>query len=47
MAHARYRKQANHILSMVPQLLMNAGYSKDKALLVVPLLRQAAAMVPE
>jgi hypothetical protein len=44
--NARYRTQANHVLSMVPSLLMRAGYPRDVAFEFVPLLRAAAAMIP-
>ena len=44
--NARYKSQANHVLSMVPPLLMNAGYPKEVALTVVPLLRAAVYEIP-
>jgi hypothetical protein len=44
--HARYQKQANHIVSMVPVLLMKAGYPRDATMAIVPLLRSAALMQP-
>jgi len=46
MRNARYKAQANHVLSMVPALLMKAGYPKDASMNVVPILRAAAAMIP-
>lgn len=46
MRNARYKKQANHVVSMVPVLLIKAGYPKDVAMGVVPLLREAASEVP-
>lgn len=47
MRNARYKAQANHVLSMVPPLLMSAGIPQPAAMSVVPLLRAAAAMVPK
>jgi len=44
--HARYQKQANHVASMVPVLLMNYGIPKDAAMQVYPLVKSAAAMQP-
>ena len=46
MRNARYKAQANHVLSMVPVLLIKAGYPKDASMNVVPILRAAAAMIP-
>jgi hypothetical protein len=46
MRNARYQAQANHVLSMVPPLLIRAGYPKDASMSVVPILRAAAAMIP-
>ncbi|MFB6447604.1 hypothetical protein [Bradyrhizobium tunisiense] len=46
MRNARYRAQANHVLSMVPALLIRAGYPKDASMGVVPILRAAAAIIP-
>jgi hypothetical protein len=46
MRNARYQKHANHIVSMVPALLDKAGCPREFAFSVVPLLRQAAAMIP-
>ena len=46
MSNARYKKQADHIVSMVPVLLINAGYPKDAAMNIVPLLRAAANEIP-
>jgi hypothetical protein len=45
--NARYKVQANHVLSMVPPLLINAGMPKHVAMSVVPLLRSAVSLVPE
>ncbi len=45
--HARYQKQAKHIVSMVPALLINAGYPKDAAMAIVPLLQLAAFSLPK
>lgn len=44
--HARYQKQANHVASMIPPLLMKAGYPKDAAMQVYPLVKLAATMQP-
>lgn len=46
MQNARYKTQANHVLSMVPALLIKAGYPKADSMSVVPLLRAAVAMIP-
>ena len=44
--NARYNKQAGHVISMVPSLLIQAGYPKDGAMSIVPLLRSAQILVP-
>lgn len=44
--NARDHKQANHIVSMVPQLLVNAGIPRQAALSIVSALRQAADSIP-
>lgn len=44
--NARYYKQAGHIVSMIPPLLMQAGISKSSALSIVPLLRSAQELIP-
>jgi hypothetical protein len=44
--HARYQKQANHVASMVPALLINSGIPKDAAIQIYPLVKSAAAMQP-
>lgn len=46
LRNARYKVQANHVLSMVPALLIRAGYPKDASMNVVPILRAAAALLP-
>ena len=46
LRNVRYNIQANHVLSMVPALLIKAGYPKDMAMGIVPDLRAAAAMIP-
>jgi hypothetical protein len=46
MRNARYKAQANHVLSMVPALLIRAGYPKDLSMNVVPILRAAVGMIP-
>ncbi|MCP5163337.1 MAG: hypothetical protein H6999_10205 [Hahellaceae bacterium] len=45
--NARYQAQANHITSMVPLLLMKAGYPRDAAMAVVPLLKSAVLLIPK
>lgn len=47
MANARYNKQAGHIVSMVPALLIEEGYPKNAAMSTVPLLREAQMMIPK
>ena len=47
MRNARYNKQAGHIVSMVPALLIETGYPKEAALSTVPLLRSAQMLVPK
>lgn len=47
MNNARYQKQANHIVSMVPVLLIKAGYPKDAAMAIVPMVRSAAMLLPK
>jgi len=47
LRNARYRKQANHVLSMVPVILVRAGYPRDMAMNCVPLLRMAIADIPK
>jgi hypothetical protein len=47
MRNARYQTQANHVLSMVPALLIKAGYPRDASMSFVPLMRAAAASVPQ
>jgi len=44
--NVRYNKQAGHVISMIPALLIKAGYPKDVAMNVVPLLRSAQILVP-
>ncbi|MGM5033864.1 hypothetical protein [Tardiphaga sp. 803_E3_N1_3] len=46
MRNARYQKQALHIVSMVPALLIKAGYPKQPAMAVAPFLRAVALSVP-
>lgn len=45
--NARYNKQAGHIVSMVPTLLIKAGYPKDEAMNTLPLLRAAQILTPK
>ena len=47
ISNARYNKQAGHIVSMVPALLIKAGLQKDGAMSIVPLLRAAQMLVPK
>ena len=47
MRNARYNKQAGHVVSMVPALLIEAGYPKEAALGTVPMLRAAQMLVPK
>ena len=47
MNNARYQKQANHIVSMVPSLLIKAGYPEEFSMSVVPVLRQSAMLLPK
>lgn len=47
MDNARYQKQANHVLSMVPALLINAGCPKNTAMEIVPLLRSVVVSLPQ
>jgi D-glycero-D-manno-heptose 1,7-bisphosphate phosphatase len=44
--NARYKLHANHVLSMVPGLLMKGGYPKREAINVVSLLRVVVASIP-
>jgi hypothetical protein len=43
MRNARYQAQANHVVSMVPVLLMNAGVPRERAMSIVSMLRSAAS----
>ena len=45
--NARYRKQASHVVSMVPPLLMKAGHPQNIAMGIVPLLREAQTLMPK
>jgi hypothetical protein len=47
MQNARYQTQALHVVSMIPVLLMRAGYPKEAAMGIVPLLRQIALALPK
>lgn len=47
MSNARYNKQAGHIVSMVPALLIEEGLPKNFAMSTVPLLRTAQMMIPK
>jgi len=47
LSNARYNKQAGHVVSMVPALLIKAGHPKDLAMSTVPLLRAAQMIVPK
>ena len=45
--NARYKSQAIHIASMVQMLLMKAGYPKDAAIAIFPLLKSATLLIPK
>jgi hypothetical protein len=45
--HARYQKQALHIVSMIPNLLINGGIPSKDAMSLVPLLQMAALLRPK
>ena len=45
--NARFNTQAGHVVSMVPALLIKAGYPQQQAMSVVPLLRAAQLLVPK
>lgn len=47
MNNARYNKQAGHVVSMVPALLIKAGYPREAAMNIVPLLRSAQMLIPK
>jgi hypothetical protein len=47
LANARYKNQANHIVSMVPDLLIRLGVSEDAAMGFVPIMRAAAQIIPK
>jgi len=47
MNNARYKKQAGHVVSMIPALLIKTGYPRDAAMSIVPLLRSAQMLVPK
>jgi hypothetical protein len=47
MTNARYQAQAMHVVSMVPVLLIKAGYPKDAAMNVAPLIRAVAITLPK
>jgi len=47
MSNARYRGQGLHVVSMIPVLLMEAGYPKDAAMNAVPLVRAVAMTLPK
>ena len=46
MRNARYRSQANHVISMVPPILIKAGWPRDIAMGFSPVLRAATTLVP-
>lgn len=46
LRNARYQKQANHVVSMVPALLINGGVPKDVAMSFVPGLRMVIQTIP-
>lgn len=45
--HARYQKQALHIASMIPSLLISEGVPSKDAMALVPLLQAAALERPK
>lgn len=45
--NARYQKQALHIVSMIPTLLMSAGIPNNNAMSIVPILQIAAFSRPK
>lgn len=45
--NARYNKQAGHIVSMVPALLIESGVPRPSAMSFVPLLRAAQTLIPK
>lgn len=45
--NARYRRQANHVASMVPVLLMRVGYPKDAVMQIHQMVVIAAEMQPK
>jgi hypothetical protein len=47
MNNARYQKQGLHVVSMVPALLIKAGYPKDASMGIAPLLRMVALNLPK
>lgn len=46
-SNARYKTQANHVLSMDPIILMKAGCPKDAAISTVPFMRMAIMQLSE
>ncbi|WP_139135021.1 hypothetical protein [Magnetovibrio blakemorei] len=46
MSNARYKNQALHVTSMVPALLIRAGYPREQAMSVVPQLKMISLMIP-
>jgi|GEM_PF-3442651 len=46
-SNARFHKQAGHVISMVPPLLIRGGYPKEFAMSTLPLLRAAQATLPK
>ncbi|GEC14641.1 hypothetical protein [Nitrobacter winogradskyi] len=47
MSNARYQKQALHVISMVPVLLIKAGHPKEQAMGEVPFIRAVAMSLPK
>ncbi|MDR6306244.1 hypothetical protein GGQ85_003973 [Nitrobacter vulgaris] len=47
MTNARYQKQAMHVISMVPAILIKAGYPKEHAMSEVPFIRAVAMSLPK
>lgn len=46
MRNARYNTDANHVATMVPVLLINAGYPRDQAMSIFPLLQSITQTIP-
>jgi hypothetical protein len=47
MSNARYRSQAQHVATMVPRALVQAGHDSKGAWSLVPMLMAIASQVPK